>query len=121
MSPLLLELVALILRSGRLGDAPRQLYTDRRTTYIEPHEKHKGHPEGWPKCFIFHGRASGGRTPDLRIKSPSCKTRLLLNQLLATLANFQPNLTHGTNNLARTDRVTITSQRCRCGSRVVWL
>ena len=51
----------------------------------------------------------------------SCKTRLPLNQLLAALANSQPNVTHGTNTVAWAERVTITSQRCLSSSSVAWL
>src|ERR1035437_1124991 len=81
-------------------------------------QKSKRPPRRMAECLILCGRASGSRTPDLRIKSPSCKTRLLLNQLLATLANSQPNVTHGTINVARAYRVTITSQCCLCNSSV---
>jgi hypothetical protein len=55
------------------------------------------------------------------IKSWRCLTRLVLNQVIATLANSQPNVTHGTNKVTRGYRVTITSQRCLCSSSAAWL
>ena len=60
-------------------------------------------------AFIF-GRRWEIRTPDQRIKSLGCKTRLLLNQSLVTLANLQTNVTQGTNNLKQANRVTIAPQ-----------
>jgi hypothetical protein len=45
--------------------------------------------------IFIHGRRCEMRTRDQRIKSGRCKTRLLLNQLLAALANLQTNVTHG--------------------------
>ena len=61
-----------------------------------------------PECFVG------------RVKRPHFKTRLMLDQLLAALANSKPNFIHGTNTVARACRVTIASQHCPFCSIVGW-